>query len=337
GSAAHVRACSLHSCPVYSLPPYRPSYPTSDAPLLFFLFTHTAPTEIYTLSLHDALPILSLRHRLAGARRAEPRVVRRAALARRGARQSGDRARGRARARARRGLLRPLGGRRADAHRRRHARLPLPPAPHRHRRRREALAARRLHRHRPRRRGGHGAVGARAGAGGARPRLRAGRARARCLGRTPRVAPYPAQRARPGDHRGDARRRRRHHGGGGAVVPRAGRAATHPVVGGDGGGGTRLAARGTLGVALSGARDRRRRDGTERAGRRAARRARRAGMTDIAYHPTRLRALRDTFRALRAAEFPWTADTVYLNNASIGPIPERTRRALDEFTAKRTA
>src|SRR5439155_412122 len=83
-----------------------------------------------------------------------------------------------------------------------------------------------------------------------------------------------------------------------------------------------------LGVALSGARDRRRRDGTERAGRRAARRARRAGMTDIAYHPTRLRALRDTFRALRAAEFPWTADTVYLNNASIGPIPERTRRVL---------
>src|SRR5439155_741464 len=36
-------------------------------------------------------------------------------------------------------------------------------------------------------------------------------------------------------------------------------------------------------------------------------------------------------------EFPWTADTVYLNNASIGPIPERTRRVLDEFTAKRTA
>lgn len=60
-------------------------------------------------------------------------------------------------------------------------------------------------------------------------------------------------------------------------------------------------------------------------------------MTDIAYHPARLRALRDQFRALRAAEFPWTADTVYLNNASIGPIPERTRRALDEFTARRTA
>jgi selenocysteine lyase/cysteine desulfurase len=60
-------------------------------------------------------------------------------------------------------------------------------------------------------------------------------------------------------------------------------------------------------------------------------------MTNIAYHPTRVRALRESFRALRAAEFPWTADTVYLNNASIGPIPERTRRALDEFTAKRTA
>jgi len=60
-------------------------------------------------------------------------------------------------------------------------------------------------------------------------------------------------------------------------------------------------------------------------------------MTDIAFHPTRLRALRESFRALRAAEFPWTADTVYLNNASIGPIPERTRRILDAFNAKRTA
>src|SRR5438477_359184 len=60
-------------------------------------------------------------------------------------------------------------------------------------------------------------------------------------------------------------------------------------------------------------------------------------MTEIAYHPTHVRALRETFKALRTTEFPWTADTVYLNNASIGPIPERTRRALDEFTAKRTA
>jgi len=60
-------------------------------------------------------------------------------------------------------------------------------------------------------------------------------------------------------------------------------------------------------------------------------------VTEIAYHPTHVRALRETFKALRTSEFPWTADTVYLNNASIGPIPERTRRALDEFTAKRTA
>jgi selenocysteine lyase/cysteine desulfurase len=60
-------------------------------------------------------------------------------------------------------------------------------------------------------------------------------------------------------------------------------------------------------------------------------------VTEIAYHPTRVRALRESFRALRTTEFPWTADTVYLNNASIGPIPERTRRALDQFTAKRTA
>ncbi|MGH7570127.1 MAG: aminotransferase class V-fold PLP-dependent enzyme [Gemmatimonadales bacterium] len=60
-------------------------------------------------------------------------------------------------------------------------------------------------------------------------------------------------------------------------------------------------------------------------------------MTDIAYHPTRLRAVREAFKGLRASEFPWTADTVYLNNASIGPIPERTRRVLDAFTAKRTA
>lgn len=60
-------------------------------------------------------------------------------------------------------------------------------------------------------------------------------------------------------------------------------------------------------------------------------------MTNVAYHPARLRALRDSFRSLRAAEFPWTADTIYLNNAAIGPIPERTRRAIDEFTAKRTA
>src|SRR5207245_2759857 len=57
--------------------------------------------------------------------------------------------------------------------------------------------------------------------------------------------------------------------------------------------------------------------------------------------PTRAPTLEPTIclggRPRRAAEFPWTADTVYLNNAAIGPIPERTRRTLDEFTAKRTA
>jgi len=43
------------------------------------------------------------------------------------------------------------------------------------------------------------------------------------------------------------------------------------------------------------------------------------------------------FRGVRSTEFPWTAETVYLNNASVGPLPERTRRVLDEFSAKRTA
>lgn len=40
---------------------------------------------------------------------------------------------------------------------------------------------------------------------------------------------------------------------------------------------------------------------------------------------------------LRATEFPWTSDTVYLNNASIGPLPERTRVALDRFNRGRAA
>ena len=60
-------------------------------------------------------------------------------------------------------------------------------------------------------------------------------------------------------------------------------------------------------------------------------------MTDVAFHPAKVKALRESLRHLRASEFPWTADTVYLNNASIGPIPERTRRILDAFNAKRTA
>ncbi len=42
-------------------------------------------------------------------------------------------------------------------------------------------------------------------------------------------------------------------------------------------------------------------------------------------------------RRLRGSEFPWTAEVTYLNNASIGPLPERSRRVLDDFSAKRTA
>jgi selenocysteine lyase/cysteine desulfurase len=39
--------------------------------------------------------------------------------------------------------------------------------------------------------------------------------------------------------------------------------------------------------------------------------------------------------ALRRDEFPWADQTVYLNHASVGPLPERTRRALDEFNRQR--
>ncbi len=48
-------------------------------------------------------------------------------------------------------------------------------------------------------------------------------------------------------------------------------------------------------------------------------------------------ALKAVVADLRDREFPWTAATLYLNNASIGPIPERTRLALEAFNAKRTA
>jgi selenocysteine lyase/cysteine desulfurase len=41
--------------------------------------------------------------------------------------------------------------------------------------------------------------------------------------------------------------------------------------------------------------------------------------------------------SIRAAEFPWTDDTIYLNNASTGPLPERTRLALEEFNRRRSA
>ncbi|MBA3498306.1 MAG: aminotransferase class V-fold PLP-dependent enzyme [Gemmatimonadales bacterium] len=39
--------------------------------------------------------------------------------------------------------------------------------------------------------------------------------------------------------------------------------------------------------------------------------------------------------SLRRAEFPWADETTYLNHASIGPIPERTRLALDAFNRRR--
>jgi cysteine desulfurase / selenocysteine lyase len=40
---------------------------------------------------------------------------------------------------------------------------------------------------------------------------------------------------------------------------------------------------------------------------------------------------------LRRAEFPWAQDTTYLNHASVGPLPERTRLTLEEFNRKRAA
>ena len=43
------------------------------------------------------------------------------------------------------------------------------------------------------------------------------------------------------------------------------------------------------------------------------------------------------FRKLREVEFPWTAEALYMNSAAIGPLPERTRRYLDDFSFKRAA
>jgi cysteine desulfurase / selenocysteine lyase len=40
--------------------------------------------------------------------------------------------------------------------------------------------------------------------------------------------------------------------------------------------------------------------------------------------------------ALRREEFPWCEHTVYLNNAGTGPLPERTRLALEQFNRRRT-
>ena len=47
--------------------------------------------------------------------------------------------------------------------------------------------------------------------------------------------------------------------------------------------------------------------------------------------------LDQAFRTLRTVEFPWTGETTYLNNAATGPLPERSRRVLEEMAAGRTA
>src|SRR5207237_8013623 len=44
-------------CVVSTIPTHCLFSPTSSIKSLFFFFNHTATTEIYTLSLHDALPI----------------------------------------------------------------------------------------------------------------------------------------------------------------------------------------------------------------------------------------------------------------------------------------
>lgn len=41
--------------------------------------------------------------------------------------------------------------------------------------------------------------------------------------------------------------------------------------------------------------------------------------------------------ALREAEFPWTRNTIYLNHASTGPLPERSRKAIDACTGERVS
>ena len=56
-------------------------------------------------------------------------------------------------------------------------------------------------------------------------------------------------------------------------------------------------------------------------------------MTDIAPTPR----LGELVRELRNREFPWTAETIYLAAASVGPLPERARLAIEAFNAKRTA
>jgi cysteine desulfurase/selenocysteine lyase len=46
---------------------------------------------------------------------------------------------------------------------------------------------------------------------------------------------------------------------------------------------------------------------------------------------------RQIVRELRRTDFPWTDETVYMNNAATGPLPERSRRVLDDLADRRMA
>jgi cysteine desulfurase/selenocysteine lyase len=41
------------------------------------------------------------------------------------------------------------------------------------------------------------------------------------------------------------------------------------------------------------------------------------------------------FATVREREFPWTSERIYFNNASVGPLPERTHAAIDRIVSKR--
>lgn len=58
-----------------------------------------------------------------------------------------------------------------------------------------------------------------------------------------------------------------------------------------------------------------------------------AAPSPFTLHPSRFFDL----GALRTTEFPWSSETVYLNHAGVGPLPERTRVALEEFNRRRAA
>jgi len=52
---------------------------------------------------------------------------------------------------------------------------------------------------------------------------------------------------------------------------------------------------------------------------------------------TSRRDLRKRCLELRLKEFPWTSNTIYFNNAGIGPLPERSRVVVDELVAEKMA